>query len=507
MKRVLLSMSLASLMFASEAELKAELDKLKKELAELKSDFKDAKIDKMKEQIKELKVDTKNDNLKFDVDFRTNMDSIRYERASGAVEKNNAFLTNKMSLGMKYKPREDLVFLGEIAYYKAFGDSANHAQSNSPMNVRYADFDWITNESALDNNLKLKQAYFVYFGKDFLGSSIPWTASIGRRPSTFGFPSYLRAGNSEPQSPISHAIDVEFDGASFKFDFDKLTGVSGMYFKLCMGRGLTNAKPRFDFAGAEYVEDKNLNPDIDMFGFIFQPFDNGQYKMMTQFSKAMNLIGYSNKALMNYNYAANGIDPMSMTPYNPIYGFNYQMAYAPEFEDVGDIYLASATFMVNGIGTMVNDFLDDTKVFASASMSRTDPNRHKTMLGSSESERGYSYYVGTQFPAMLTDKGVFGLEFNHGSKYWRGMTYGEDTAVGSKLATRGDAYEVYFTQPLLGDILSMQIRYTYLDYKYTGSNSFFGDEGTPYTMKEATAMGMDPVENAQDIRVYFRYKY
>jgi len=53
----------------------------------------------------------------------------------------------------------------------------------------------------------------------------------------------------------------------------------------------------------------------------------------------------------------------------------------------------------------------------------------------------------------------------------------------------------------------MQIRYTYIKYDYTGSNAFFGDAGTPMTMSEATDMGMDPVEKAQDLRVYFRYRY
>jgi hypothetical protein len=228
---------------------------------------------------------------------------------------------------------------------------------------------------------------------------------------------------------------------------------------------------------------------------------------MTQFSKGMNLIGYSGQSLMNYGMVSQGIDPQTMAPFNPMQTFNYQMAYAPAFEDVGNLYLASATFMVSGIGSMINDFLDDTKVFASVAMSKTEPNRGKVMLGSPDKESGYSYYIGTQFPALITDGSKIGFEYNHGSKYWRSMTYGEDTLVGSKLATRGDAYEVYFNQPILGDVLSMQIRYTYLDYKYTGSNAFFGAEGAPYSMKEASAMGMDPVESAQDIRVFFRYTY
>jgi hypothetical protein len=79
--------------------------------------------------------------------------------------------------------------------------------------------------------------------------------------------------------------------------------------------------------------------------------------------------------------------------------------------------------------------------------------------------------------------------------------------IGSKLAARGNAYEAYWSQPIIKDVFSMQLRYTYLDYEYTGSNGFFGDGGTPMSMSEAKAMGMDPVETAQDIRLYFRYRY
>jgi hypothetical protein len=79
--------------------------------------------------------------------------------------------------------------------------------------------------------------------------------------------------------------------------------------------------------------------------------------------------------------------------------------------------------------------------------------------------------------------------------------------IGSKMAVRGNAYEAYWTQPLVGNVFSMQIRYTYLDYDYTGSNGFFGDGGTPISMADAQSYGMDPVETAQDLRVYFRYRY
>jgi uncharacterized protein DUF3373 len=110
----------------------------------------------------------------------------------------------------------------------------------------------------------------------------------------------------------------------------------------------------------------------------------------------------------------------------------------------------------------------------------------------------------------MLDKRCFGIEYNHGSKYWRPFTYAEDTMIGSKVAARGDAYEVYFTEPLIDDILSFQVRYTYIDYDYSGSNGFFGSStGTPYTMEEAIlgGAGGQVIDKAQDLRVYLRYRY
>lgn len=514
-KKILLS-SFASVALLANSDLSKEVELLKQQVAELQNTLKDANLKAMQEQITETKILAGGNTLKFDADLRSAVDVVNYDLADGSEAKNESLLTNKLIIGMKYAPTKNLSFLGQLGYYKAFGDSANHQQANT--NPGYANFDWVTNENALGSELKVKQANFVYFGEKVAGANIPWTASIGRRPSTLGLPSYLREGNEKPQSPLSHAIDVEFDGASLGFDISQVVGVNGMHFKICAGRGLTNAKPRFSFDGTDYSEDKTLNENIDMLGFIFKPYDDGQYKLVTQFSKAWSLIGFDQQSMNSFGAVSQGYTPESMGAYMqsgdpsslvqiaPENMLGYQMAYSPKFQDVGDMYLGAVTFMANGIGMFINDFLDGTKVFASWAYSKTSPNDGMAMLGSPEEESGYSYYLGAQVPCLLTEDGRIGLEYNHGSKYWRSFTYGEDTMAGSKLATRGDAYEIYYIKPLV-EALSMQVRYTVMDYDYTGSNSFFGAEGTPMSMNQALAMGMNPVESASDLRVSVRYQY
>jgi hypothetical protein len=84
------------------------------------------------------------------------------------------------------------------------------------------------------NGVLISEQHLIIFSMIWLDS----TASIGRRPSTTGFLSNLREDDNA-QSPLGHLIDVEFDGASSKVKLEKLTGVSGISFKLCLGQGST----------------------------------------------------------------------------------------------------------------------------------------------------------------------------------------------------------------------------------------------------------------------------
>lgn len=437
------------------------------------------KLDTVSKTATAAKIQSGNDNLKWDVDFRTQVDNIQYKLADGTKAKNNALLTNRLWLGAGYKADDNSSFHGKLSYNKAFGDTANHSQSNT--NPGYADFDWVTNENATDNTLKVKEAYWLYTQEKLFGSNIPWAASVGRRPSTDGLPINIRNDQKE-NSPLSHVVDVEFDGFSIKLDTEELTGLQGSWFKICGGRGLTNAKPRFDMSGTSYAQDKDKNVDVDMLGFIAAPYDNGQYSVHMNYAKAWNLIGFTQADMYDGNNNNNA------------------------FVDNGDIEFATILFKTEGIGNGISDYLDNSVAFASFAASKTNPNE-KGMLGSLESETGTSVWLGVNAPCpILPDSAKIGFEWNKGSKYWRSMTYGEDTYAGSKIATRGQAWEVYRTQKLT-NALSFGLSYVLMQYDYTGSNSFFGYDGTPHEIGGAQANGMNAVESAQDVRAYMRYKF
>ncbi|RUM43689.1 MAG: DUF3373 domain-containing protein [Hydrogenimonas sp.] len=491
----LISMSVAAavattMSFASSTDdLRAELEALKKEVAALKKQTKGLKAKKIKKQISQLKSAALNDNIKWSVDFRTAYDVIGYKYADGTSDWNQIF-TNRLWLGMGFAPTSNLIFKGTLSYYKMYGQLPD-----PKMGFNY--FDWVVNETPNDGQLRVKEAYWLYFGDAFLGANIPWTASFGRRPATDGLLVNYRE-DQNPKSPIGHIINTEFDGASFKFDLNNVTEIPGMYFKLCMGRGMTNASSRYhgitSNGDGTYTIDSNAvdytkvdgAKNVDLAGFIFVPYDDGQYSVHTTAFKAFNLPGMVD------------VSPLNSTRGDGVF----------TFAQVGDIYGAAISFIAEGIGDGINDMLDDTVLFASLAGSKTDPKGNGlNMLGTSDKKSGTSVYLGANWPCQMIDDARVGVEYNHGSKYWRSFTYAEDTLAGSKLAARGDAFEVWFNKELIGKKLTAQLRYTYIDYKYTGSNAFFGDGGTPLTMDEAQAYMMNPVDKAQDIRLYIRYRY
>ena len=465
MKKIisLSTIAILSTSLLANTDMQAQIDSLTKKIEKLEK--------KQKRQNKKISAINKlanNDNIKFDVDFRTSYDNIKYKTVGGKTFKNDGLYSNRLWLNMGYAPKSELMFKGTLAFNKTFGASPyNSNGSGMPQRgFGYDSFDWVVNENLTDDNLRVREAYWLWM-PTFNGRG--YTFSAGRRPATNGFLANLR-DNDKAKSPIGHIINMEFDGVSISAKTGDI--VEGSYLKLCLGRGLTNAKARFDQAGVDYsTENGNLN-NMDLIGAIAKVYDDGQYTAFAKYYRAFNVIG------------------------------NDMSSGAPVLASFGAMDGAALSLQVNGIGDEINDFLDETVIFASLAYSRTLPDA-KRMLGSIDNEIGTSLYIGAQMPNMTGGK--FGIEYNHGSKYWRPFTYAEDTMIGSKLAARGDAYEAYWSQPIIDNIFTMQVRYTYINYNYTGSNAFFGDGGTPVKLKDA--VGQDPVESAQDLRVYFRYSY
>lgn len=406
-----------------------------------------AQIDKLKTKQSKINAQSANDNIKWGVDFRTAIDNINYDMADGNSYGKSDLMSLRLWLNMAYAPDSHNIFKGQLSMNKAFGADINDAFFTGRSGGGFNSFDWLNNSALRDDSLHVRQAYWLYLGDNAFGLDMPWTFSIGRRPATNGFLASL-SQDDPAQSPLGHLINVQFDGLSSKLDFSNVTGIPGMSFKLCLGQGSTNAIPRLNTATDYANDDEQLVKDISLGGFIFEPYNDGQFIVKTTWYKGFDV-------------------PDLIDPFNPSVGL----------QSNGDVQGAGISVLVDGLTE--DGYFADAKVFGSFAWTKTEPDADKWMLTdpmgpSGVSETGTSYWVGAYLPVGEgAEYGTVGLEFNHGSQYWRPFTYAEDTMIGSKIAARGDAWEANYTYQIT-EALSLQARYVNIDYEYTGSNGFFG---------------------------------
>ena len=416
------ALAITSMNAATVAELEERIAKLEK------------KVKSNKKTITDVKMHDAFDNIKFGVDFRNAIDSLSYkDNESGEKVDNPSLLTSRLYLTMAAAPTEGLIFKGKLAIYSMWGAEAYHID-DTPYK------DWAASSKPTDTLMRIKEAYFVY--STHTGEQ-PISISIGRRPSSNGFLANYRENEPEAGSPLAHITNMEVNAAMVKLDWSRY--IDGAYTKFVYGRAHTGeiegvygktTDGRFPYADKDTeAEDEN----VDFFVAVGDAYYNGQYKLMYQWAHIFNTKG------KNLDTTENKVD-------------------------AGSADLFSLGLQVSGIGDGISDFLDNTTVFVSGAYSNYNAKDGYSLLGSEdgESQDGTSIWTGIIIPDMITESGKIGLEYNHGSKYWTPMTWAEDTAIGSKVAVRGDAYEAYWNFNLFGvEYLPSQVRYTYAQHNYT----------------------------------------
>jgi uncharacterized protein DUF3373 len=348
-----------------------------------------------------------------------------------------------------------LSFFGQLGVYGYWGAENTYTDADNGWRGSSRPHDW---------TLRLREAAFLYkFGEDW---TVPMAFSVGRRPSSMGFLANHREGDEKPNSPLSHITNMEVDAAMVMFDFSE-TLLPGAYLKVVYGRA---HDPVEIGATTPYIDPDDPSADdvaVDFLALPISVYNDGQNNLMAQYTMVMNSKGTNIK-----------------DPANPI-----------KKAGAGTTHMAALSYQLDGLYEDI-DFFDQSTFFVSAAMTSTDPDNGYEMLGSTDQERGYSFWAGYLFPDMMTNGGRFGLEYNWGSKYWTPMTWAEDTMIGSKIATRGSAYEAYWNIPIVGKYLSAELRYTYIDYSYRANTTCYWDDPEDKNL-----------ETAQDLRLSVRYKF
>ena len=441
--------ALSTLSAATNSELEQRIEALEKKLKSTNT------------KLMAVKKHDAFDNIKFGVDFRNAIDVLDYKNnETGEEHENHSLVTSRLYLTMAASPMDKLTFKGKLAVYNIWGAELYHSE-DGPFK------SWAGSSKASDTVMRVKEAYFVY--TDAIGEQ-PISFSIGRRPSTDGYLANYRENVTESGSPAAHITNMEVEAAMVKLDWDRF--VPGAYSKVVYGRAhageLEGVYGNSPLGRTPYAE---LDSEDEYVDFLVMPgmlYNDGQYEVMYEWAHIFNTKG-KNLSTGEIKIAAGTAD------------------------------LYSLSLKVNGIGDEISDFLDETTFFISGAYTNYDADKGYTLIGSSDggSESGSSVWTGIIFPDMITENGKIGLEYNHGSKYWTPMTWAEDTAVGSKIAVRGDAYEIYWNFDLFGlKYLPSQIRYTYLQHDYTPNINCAG-----WVAPQAVDL------ESQDLRFSVSYRY
>jgi len=180
----------------NDSALKKEIDKLNK------------KVKRLNKKLNKVKAHDAFDNIKFSTDFRTAVDNINYDynkysykgtNLSGTDASNDALITSRLYLDMKSAPNDKVSFQGQLAAYYIWG---SHLIAEDDPSFK----SWSASSKASDTLMRVRKAYFIYSD-----DKLPYSFSIGRRPSSDGFLINHRENVKEAGSPLAHITNMEVD--------------------------------------------------------------------------------------------------------------------------------------------------------------------------------------------------------------------------------------------------------------------------------------------------------
>lgn len=385
---------------------------------------------------------------------------------------NNSLFTSRLRLDIKAKPTRSLSFVGRLSAAKVFGDSTGVKWYNGGPNAVTMDGNVHTNGS--DSALRVERAFFTYFGEV---ADVPYHLSLGRRPALGGAPFEFSRSSVVGGSPMAHGINWQFDGASLGFRLADLTGIPGADFKLCWGVGFESGVGSGNSYSMSY--DTPVD-DMQFVGWIANLYETDTLKFTNMYAHASNVTdGFT--GLVVLPFTLNGMD-FNGDGINEQYQINANkggfISRTEPTANIGSIDIATllSEVKLEQYGFFVDLALSHARPSGLSSNPMLQLSGADALLNSNgeQTDRtGYSVWAGlkTELPWQAT----IGFEYNWGSQYWLGFTAGEDNPAGSKLATRGSVYELFYNQPMVENKLLLSIGAQYYDYEYSGSGNPMGE--------------------------------
>ena len=121
-----------------------------------------------------------------------------------------------------------------------------------------------------------------------------------------------------------------------------------------------------------------------------------------------------------------------------------------------------------------------------------------------ETKDGHAFWVGARYtlPLEAMNSPKIGVEYNKGNKYWFSFTQGSNDLT-NKLATRGDATEIYYIQPI-NRYAFLRLGAQWINYDYTGTGYQIGE---PLTMEQAKTSAPEALRKLTNYYLLFNLTY
>ncbi|TKB55487.1 DUF3373 domain-containing protein [Ferrimonas aestuarii] len=510
---------------AMAQDTSSDVDTLKRQLAELMEE-----VEYLSERVDRPETHAATDRVAITGDFRTKVHSLHYQDVSwgpgmtvqtpdgqrmamsmfGPGVKpmpkdidNDLFYTTRLRLNIKAKVWDNVNFTGRLTMFKNWGDSTEVNVFDSWNSFTQ---DGTSSGHPNGDTLRVERAYFDW--KNIGGSHA--YLSIGRRPSSYGYPTNLRENELRGGTPSGHLVNFNFDGVTLGYKLGEITGIDGQVLRFCYGQGYESEWGNGEMFGNIETDDTHLG------GFNIDLLDDGSNVLQMTLFAAMDVADGFKGTMAMPQELIDIMMPGMQVPSN----VNFVTRYQPS-TNIGDIYLGGLTF--------VREEDNGLKWFTSLGWTRTDPNGNVGMFGGmnsdplyamnpdgtvdmspigstdNEAHDAWSIYTGIQLP--IADNQKLGLEYNYGSKYWTPFTQAQDDPIGSKLATRGHAFEAYYIYEV-NPRMFIKVAGLYYDFDYSGSGSPVGAPQNIDEVIDGQAFSMMPVvDTAWDANASITLKF
>jgi hypothetical protein len=431
-------------------------------------------IDELDERVGEVEMLSFSDRIQFSIGFKTRVENFKHEMSNGDSFQDNNIWSSKVMLNMKSKITDSMKFGGRLSMYKYWADSTKHSMNNN---------DSMQGRIPGDSTVYLERAYVDWVLNK--GSQVPVVLTIGRQPSSDG-PSYTFMDDTTRKSTYSAlAFDGASDGIVATIALAKATGIANTALRVAYGKQYqhdeTNPASMTPFIGTDsgdstyqngmaYLEENKK--DSNVVGIFFDTSIPGVPNTLVQ----LGYVGAKDINMMNTNlgdvsiYGASfEIQDIAKTGLDFFAHYGISQAKPsgngftmPTFDDFGMPTSTPRYMDMNNNGSY-----DNGEEIKFGMMSHTVG---ATSQLDTETKKGNAIWVGARY--TLPNQGKIGAEYNKGSQNWFSFTNAPHDTY-NKLATRGDATEVYYIQPV-NKYSFLRVGGVVMDYKYSMSGAPIG---------------------------------